>query len=137
MRKARSMEFRFFHLVSVILLAFAIGGCEGDDGAPGADGVAGTDGADGIACWDLNGNGIGDPEEDLNNDDVVDVLDCNAIASGAYTPEALHAGYFTEKDYEGTQSCLNCHGLVGMDISLSSFHFCGWSERRASLRLLR
>jgi octaheme c-type cytochrome (tetrathionate reductase family) len=113
------MEFRLFHLVSVVLLAFAIAGCEGDDGAPGADGVAGTDG---IACWDLNGNGTGDPDEDVNGDGVIDVVDCNALASGAYTPEAMHAGYFTDNDYEGTKSCLNCHGLVGMDM-LTRAHF--------------
>jgi octaheme c-type cytochrome (tetrathionate reductase family) len=116
------MEFRFFHLVSVVLLAFVIAGCEGDDGAPGADGIAGTDGADGVACWDLNENGIGDPAEDINNDGVVDVVDCNALASGAYTPEALHAGYFTDNNYEGTKSCLNCHGLTGMDM-LTRAHF--------------
>jgi octaheme c-type cytochrome (tetrathionate reductase family) len=116
------MDFRFFHLVTGILLALAIAGCEGDDGVPGADGIAGTDGADGVACWDLNENGIGDPEEDLNGDGVVDVVDCNALASGAYTPEALHAGFFTDNNYEGTKSCLNCHGLTGMDM-LTRAHF--------------
>jgi hypothetical protein len=30
-----------------------------DDAAPGADGAAGSDG---IACWDLNGNGLKDPD---------------------------------------------------------------------------
>jgi hypothetical protein len=33
-----------------------------------------TDGADGLNCWDLNANGVADPEEDVNNDGVVDVL---------------------------------------------------------------
>jgi octaheme c-type cytochrome (tetrathionate reductase family) len=116
------MEFRFFHLVSVVLLAFAIAGCEGDDGVTGADGIAGTDGADGVACWDLNDNGIGDPEEDLNNDGVVDVVDCNALASGAYGAEQLHRGWFTERAYEGTQSCLECHAMEGMDM-LTKAHF--------------
>jgi octaheme c-type cytochrome (tetrathionate reductase family) len=116
------MEFRFFHLVPGVLLALSIAGCEGDDGVPGADGIAGIDGGDGVACWDLNANGVGDPEEDLNNDGIVDVVDCNAIASGAYGPEQLHSGYFTENDYQGTKSCLNCHGLDGMDM-LTKAHF--------------
>jgi octaheme c-type cytochrome (tetrathionate reductase family) len=116
------MEFRFFHLVPGVLLALSIAGCEGDDGVPGADGIAGIDGGDGVACWDLNANGVGDPEEDFNNDGIVDVVDCNAIASGAYGPEQLHSGYFTENDYQGTKSCLNCHGLDGMDM-LTKAHF--------------
>ncbi|NQX98699.1 MAG: tail fiber domain-containing protein, partial [Flavobacteriales bacterium] len=41
-----------------------------------------TDFGNGIACWDLNGNGIGDDlngapgDEDINGDKVVDALDC-------------------------------------------------------------
>jgi hypothetical protein len=71
-------------LVSVTLV-FGLGGCEGDDGAPGAAGANGTPGAngtdgapgtDGLACWDLNGNGVGDPEEDINNDGAFDAADC-------------------------------------------------------------
>lgn len=34
------------------------------------------DGKDGLACYDLNGNGKGDVEEDVNLDGDVDVLDC-------------------------------------------------------------
>lgn len=29
-----------------------------------------------ISCWDLNGNGIKDPDEDVNGDGSIDVLDC-------------------------------------------------------------
>ncbi len=79
---------------------------------------AGRNGADGISCWDLNQNGIGDlPDEDLNGDGTVDALDCNALASGAYEPAQLHKGYFTENAYEGTKSCMNCHGDIGDDES--------------------
>jgi octaheme c-type cytochrome (tetrathionate reductase family) len=102
-----------------------IAGCEGDDGVDGLDGAAGAPGADGtngVACWDLNGNGVGDPEEDLNGDGVVDVLDCNAIATGAYGAQKLHAGYFTEKQYTGTNDCLACHGLIGADMLMRA-HF--------------
>lgn len=36
----------------------------------------GQDGADGLACWDLNGNGVPNPEEDTNGDGSFDALDC-------------------------------------------------------------
>ena len=125
MRRPSSREFRLVSLFVGVLLAFTLAGCEGDDGAlgvDGTDGANGVDGADGVACWDLNSNGQPDPEEDLNNDGVVDVLDCNAIASGGYSIEKLHSGYFAEHDYEDTGSCLACHGLTGVD-KLSKAHF--------------
>lgn len=43
---------------------------------PGPPGPTGEDGEDGLSCWDLNGNGIGDPEEDVNDDGNFDALDC-------------------------------------------------------------
>jgi octaheme c-type cytochrome (tetrathionate reductase family) len=132
MRAKRSSALRLASLVSIVLLAFGVAGCEdGKDGADGMDGAAGTDGApgadgsdgsDGINCWDLNANGVGDPEEDLNGDGVVDVQDCNALAGGAYETAQLHVGYFTEHNYEGTQSCLNCHGKIGDNV-MTTAHF--------------
>jgi len=110
MRDFRSRILRLAALLSTVLLATLLVGCEGDNGADGAAGLNGVPGADGTAgvnCWDLNGNGIGDPEEDLNGDGVVDVFDCNPTASGAYATDQLHVGYFTEHDYVGTKSCLN------------------------------
>ena len=124
-------------LLLVLSLFLGLAGCEGSDGADGRDGIDGTDGAagadgapgadgadgaDGQACWDLNNNGIGDPEEDINGDGVVDVYDCNAYASGAYEIDQLHAGYFTEHPYEGTESCLNCHGKLADEV-LTTAHF--------------
>jgi hypothetical protein len=117
----------------VILLAFLAGfglsGCEGDDGdtgpagLTGADGSDGADGGDGINCWDLNQNGLGDlPDEDTNGDGVVDTFDCNAYASGAYESEQPHKSYFTEHAYEGTESCMNCHGPIGDEI-INTGHF--------------
>ena len=54
-------------------------GLDGSIGRPGADGFdgigAGT-GADGLNCWDLNGNGQPDPDEDANGDGAYDALDC-------------------------------------------------------------
>ena len=118
--------------VAVLLafvVSFGLSGCEGDDGAPGADGAPGTagldgsDGSDGFSCWDLNENGVGDiPDEDINGDGVVDVADCNAVASGAYEPAQLHKGYFTENAYEGTKSCMGCHGRIGDEI-INTGHF--------------
>ena len=128
MRRATSKRFRFASLIVGVLLAFTIAGCEGDDGAAGADGADGVDGLDGapgaggVACWDLNANGVGDPEEDLNGDGAVDVLDCNAIASGASDFQKLHVDYFTENAYAGTNDCLACHGLIGVDMLMRA-HF--------------
>ena len=114
---------RFIPLISIVLLAFAVSGCDdGKDGNDGADGVAGTAGADGINCWDLNGDGVNDPGEDINGDGLFDAADCNALSGGANETEALHIGYFTDHNYAGTQSCLNCHGLVGEDM-LTKAHF--------------
>lgn len=112
-----------------LLFAFALGaglaGCEGSDGAAGTDGATGADGVDGAAgqaCWDLNNNGVGDAEEDINGDGAVDVYDCNAYASGAYETDQLHKGYFTENTYQGTKSCLNCHGKLADEV-LNTAHF--------------
>lgn len=129
MSSLRSERYRLIPLLSTVLLAFAMVGCEdGKDGADGAGGIAGVDGvagavgADGISCWDLNANQIGDPEEDLNSDGAVDALDCNALSGGAYGIEQLHTGYFTDHAYEGTGSCLDCHGKIGDDM-LTKAHF--------------
>jgi len=35
---------------------------------PGEQGPPGEPGAGGLSCWDLNGNGIADPEEDIDGD---------------------------------------------------------------------
>ena len=117
--------FTHAYLLFVFALGLGLAGCEGSDGAPGAsgaNGANGADGADGQACWDLNNNGVGDPEEDINGDGVIDVYDCNAYASGAYEIDQLHKGYFTEHPYEGTKSCLNCHGKLADEI-LETAHF--------------
>lgn len=52
-------------------------GPAGAAGATGADGQPGATGADGVACWDINANGVADlATEDINLDGVVDSLDC-------------------------------------------------------------
>jgi len=107
--------------VCIVALFLALGGCEGDDGKDGAAGPAGEDGSDGISCWDLNANGVADPEEDVNGDGVVDVEDCQAppqIGDAA----SLHKAFFEDREYTGTESCLACHGEIGDDI-LTTGHF--------------
>ena len=77
-----------------VTLTLGLAGCDGDDGSPGAAGAAGTPGTDGQACWDLDGNGVGDVgTEDINGDGVVDVNDC-AGSSAKVTP---------------LESCAVCH----------------------------
>ena len=62
------------------------GGIPGDQGPPGLAGVSqnvagapGPTGARGIDCFDDNGNGVGDPAEDVNGDGQYDYLDCQGI----------------------------------------------------------
>ncbi|NHA13724.1 tetrathionate reductase family octaheme c-type cytochrome [Thioalkalivibrio sp. XN279] len=101
-----------------ILLAAAIlalGGCSGDDGDDGVAGPPGADGSDGINCWDLNENGVADPEEDRNGDGTIDVFDCQTPPPSIADPETLHAAYFADRAYEDG-ACLACHGKIGDDI---------------------
>ncbi|MEZ4619704.1 MAG: hypothetical protein R2867_29950 [Caldilineaceae bacterium] len=54
-------------------------GPKGEQGAPGVtgpQGEPGPQGVAGVACWDRNGNGVADDDEDINGDGRVDVLDC-------------------------------------------------------------
>ncbi len=60
----------------IVVPAVAQQGTPGATGAPGSPGPAGEAGADGLACWDLNENGMADPVEDINGDGLVNVLDC-------------------------------------------------------------
>lgn len=57
-------------------------GPEGPAGEPGEDGEAG------LACWDRDGDGVGQPSEDVNNDGDYNALDCQGPAApfpAAYT----------------------------------------------------
>ncbi|MGB5469303.1 MAG: hypothetical protein WBM64_02695, partial [Woeseiaceae bacterium] len=65
----------------LLFVTLGLAGCDGDDGAAGAAGAAGLPGGDGLACWDLNGNGVGDPGEDINGDGLFDTADCAGTAS--------------------------------------------------------
>ncbi len=47
-----------------------------DWGIVGPAGPQGEAGQAGLSCWDLDGDGEADEEEDINGDDTVDALDC-------------------------------------------------------------
>ena len=51
-------------------------GLDGADGASGSNGSNGSNGVDGLSCWDLNGNRIAEPAEDINGDGNFTALDC-------------------------------------------------------------
>ena len=57
-----------------------IPGAPGPAGFPGGredvPGPQGPIGASGLRCFDINGNGLGDPEEDINGDGVFNTDDC-------------------------------------------------------------
>ncbi|TAI47208.1 collagen-like protein [Flagellimonas allohymeniacidonis] len=58
---------------------FSCSGEDGERGVAGSDGAPGTPGqpgAAGVNCWDLNGNGQEDEDEDLNKDGEFNALDC-------------------------------------------------------------
>ncbi len=124
MRLADRMR-RLAALTAALALGAMLAGCSGDDGAvgpAGSAGPAGTAGTAGVNCWDLNQNGAPDAAtEDINKDGRVDVQDCRT-PSGAYDAAALHAGYFTEHAYAGTQDCLTCHGKMG-DEFMTTVHW--------------
>lgn len=56
------------------------GQSNGDDTGQTAPGAPG---ADGLNCWDLNGNGEPDADEDVNADGVWDAYDCQGAAGAA------------------------------------------------------
>ena len=47
----------------------------------GEDGEIGAAGADGLACWDLDGDGVFDPEEDVDGSGVATTGDCQPAGS--------------------------------------------------------
>ena len=46
----------------------------------------GLPGLDGVNCWDLNGDGVKDPTEDINGDEIFDAKDCAGAPGSAGTP---------------------------------------------------
>ncbi|WP_421807957.1 hypothetical protein [Flagellimonas sp.] len=44
-----------------------------------SDGEDGASGLSGISCWDINGDGINDADEDINQDGQFNALDCQGL----------------------------------------------------------
>lgn len=98
-------------------------GVDGKDGVDGTNGVDGQDGADGlngVSCWDLNANGIGDPEEDFNGDGNYNAYDCQNLPG----PQGLPCWDLDgdgigdpEEDFngDGNYDALDCRGIDGED----------------------
>jgi hypothetical protein len=61
----------------------------GPQGIAGVAGAQGTAGTNGINCWDVNGNGVNDPSEDINTDGSFNSLDCQGATGtqGATGPQ--------------------------------------------------
>lgn len=122
------MKIIFGRLLLLAAGAFLLVGCEGDDGAPGATGATGQAGSDGFSCWDLNQNGVADPEEDLNGDGVVDIFDCReplpgtAVAvTGDVTTAAGPLDRFVSVSFTPVGGAANSEVTADVDIGGSYF----------------
>jgi len=124
-------------------------GLDGANGTDGRNGNSGNDGSNGQPCWDLNNNGVPDClsdlcleqnkeystqfkrlvynkvlNEDINNDGVVDVLDCRGSSCSVSQEEnginvecTDGSSVFIENPNDG----LNCWDLNGNGVK--DFHF--------------
>ena len=83
-------------------------------GAVGPTGANGVTGPTGIHCWDLNGNNINDPAEDINSDGVWDALDCRG-ATGAVGATGLTGavGATGASGADGATGAVGATGLTG------------------------
>ncbi len=77
-------------------------GTDSTNDNPAGSTIEARDGVDGLNCWDLNSNGVGDPDEDINGDGVFDALDCQ----GAQGPQG-------ERGPQGVQGPQGPQGLEG------------------------
>ena len=59
-------------------------GEQGEVGPLGEPGREGPAGGNGVSCWDLNGDGQAEPEEDTKLDWIVDFRDCQRPAGRAW-----------------------------------------------------
>lgn len=88
--------------------------CQGDTGVIGAtgptgqQGAQGPTGASGLNCWDLDGDGVNDPNEDVNSDTQWNALDC----IGATGPTGT-AGAAGPTGPQGVQGPSGSQGLQG------------------------
>lgn len=80
-------------------------GADGATGAAGADGTAGRDGADGLSCWDTNGDGMEDDDEDMNGDGAWTAADCQGESTGGALTKA---SLYTVTGGSATESIAAC-----------------------------
>jgi len=74
-----------------------VDGVDGTDGVDGSDGADGVNGADGLHCWDANGDGIEDFDEDTNADSIWDAADCQpSITREVVTGETATSTIFQQ-----------------------------------------
>ncbi len=120
-----------------------LNGGDGRDGADGTDGVDGEDGLDGLHCWDLNANGVADPDEDVNDDGHVTVLDCQgARGEGGLSCWDLNGNGVGEPNEDvnddGFFNALDCRGAGGdgggavlFDVFIDDFFTIGQGAYRS------
>ncbi len=98
-------------------------GDPGSDGQAGPSGPAGPAGADGIDCWDTNRDGVADPNEDINNDGVIDIDDCRGPGGGQTGP-AGPAGPAGPSGPAGASGANLCNtfidDLFGVNVALTA-----------------
>jgi len=77
----------------------------------GPAGETGPSGSDGTPCWDLDGDGAGDPlYEDTNGDGQVDLMDCQGPAGpSGEDGEDGEDGETSYSTYAGIGACADCH----------------------------
>lgn len=76
---ARRLRHSVMRGYAAALLALA-GALSLGQGCPPAQSPSNEPGPAGLACWDLNGNGTGDADEDVNGDGAFDARDCQSLA---------------------------------------------------------
>lgn len=86
----------------------------------GPTGPTGPAGISGQSCWDLDGDGIGDPAEDTNGDGQVNVYDCRGTAGvncwdldGDGVKDAAE-----DTNSDGSVDVLDCQGPPGEGVSV-------------------
>ena len=78
-------------------------GATGPAGPQGPDGATGPAGPQGLSCWDLNENGLGDLEEDVTGDGIVNAADCQATVDQSALYEKIMAleNRLSKTDFDG------------------------------------
>ncbi|RDY59970.1 hypothetical protein DX873_11530 [Flagellimonas nanhaiensis] len=114
-------------------------GLDGKNGDSGAPGTPGTNGDDGLACWDLNGNGVGDVPEDVNDDGNFDALDCQGT-EGLDGADKPNMDFYFQDGFKGYMGTVDA-GIIPPDLGTNDeemgllyINNGQISERRAVLR---